>query len=212
MLHSTFSSRCKPTFTCAIKFIAVCALSITVSGIIYAQTPDAKRALAVRAIAAQEGPEMQRMFNQLAGSAMQPVVERWNQRLAQLPPAKQEPAIKALDAELKKFNDDALQIISTQATKVRGDTLITAYTEKFNEEELKQLVALMEAPVFKKYQGLAPEIGGAYVKAIVEGTRDRITQRSLAFDAVAEKIAGPADASAGNKPATRAPATPAKKP
>ena len=59
MLHSTFSSRCKPPFKNAMKFIAACALPIMVSGTIYAQTPDAKRALAVRAIAAQEGPEMQ---------------------------------------------------------------------------------------------------------------------------------------------------------
>ncbi len=214
MLNFSCVSRYSLRTTNAIKFIAACALSMLATSILYAQTSDAKQALIVRTIAAQEGPEMQRMYNQLAGSAMQPLIENWNQRLSQLPAAKQESAIKALDAELKKFNDDALQIITAQATKARSGALVTAYSEKFSEEELKQLVALMEAPVFKKYQGIAPELGSVYVKAIVDGTRERITQRSQTFDAAAEKITGPADAPAANKPAKPpAPApAPAKKP
>ena len=178
----------------AIKIVAACALFITACSTIHAQTADSKRALAVRAISAQEGPEMQRMFGQLVGSAQQPLIERWNDRILQLPASKQEAAIKALDAELKKFGDETMRIVTAEAAKVKNNTLITAYVEKFSEDELKQLVTMMEAPVFKKYQSVAPELGGVYVKAIVDGTRERVVQRSQAFDVTAEKIAGPAPA------------------
>ena len=189
------------------KIIAACALSITLSGQIYAQ--DTKRELAQRAIAAQEGSEQQRLIAQLTGTAIGPLIARWNERIGQMPAAKQDAAIKTLDAELKKYETDATQIITAQATKSKGEALVSAYAERFSEDELKQLVALMEAPIFKKYQGIAPELGNAYVKSIVDGARDRITQRSKAFDAAAEKITGPAIGGAPTGGPTSAPAAPA---
>jgi uncharacterized protein len=134
------------------------------------------------------------------------------QRVVALPAAKQQTAIKELDAELKKFNDDALKLITAQAAKVRSDALLAAYAEKFSEEELKQLVALMEAPVYKKYQVTAPELGNMYVKAIVEGTRTAVESRGKAFDNAAAKIVGAPAAS--SPPAANPPAAnpPAKKP
>jgi uncharacterized protein len=188
------------------KFIAACALLMGVSGTINAQTSDAKRALAVRAVAAQEGPEMSRMLAQLAGSATQQMVANWDERISELPEAKQKGVINAMDAELKKFNDDALKLITAQATKVRGEALLNAYTERFSEEELKQLVALMEAPVFKKYQNVGPELGSIYIKAIVDGTRSAVEARSKTFDVAAAKIVGVSTPSAG------APSGPAKRP
>jgi uncharacterized protein len=68
--------------------------------------------------------------------------------------------------------------------------LVSAYAERFSQDELKQLVALLEAPVFKKYQTTAPELGNLFVKAIVDGTRDQVTARSKVFDAAAAKIVG----------------------
>ena len=193
----------------AIKIIAACAISITISGHTYAQ--DSKRELAQRAIAAQEGSEQQRLIAQLTGTAIGPLIARWNERIGQMPAAKQDAAIKTLDAELKKYEADATQIITAQATKSKGDALVSAYAERFSEDELKQLVALMEAPIFKKYQSIAPELGNAYVKSIVDGARDRITQRSKAFDATAEKITGSAPSGAPAGGPTSAPAAPAKK-
>ncbi len=197
------------------KLIAACALFYWASGTIYAQNTDAKRELAVRAVATQEGPEMNRMLAQLAGSASQGVIVSWNQRLSTLPAAKRQSVGPALDAELKKFNDDALKLVTTEAAKVRSGALLAAYMERFSEEELKQLIALMEAPVFKKYQTLTPELGNIYVKAIVDGTRSAVETRSKAFDTAASKITGiSATAPTTSAPAANTPAasTPAKKP
>jgi uncharacterized protein len=187
------------------KIIAACAIFYWASGTIYAQTTDAKRQLAARAIAAQDGPEMNAMLGQLAGSATRQVASSWNERIGSLPAAKQQSAATAIDAELKKFNDDALKLITAQAAKVRSDALLSAYTERFTEDELKQLVDLMEAPVFKKYQTVASQLGNVFIKAIVDGTRDGVIERSKQFDAAANKIVGSAS------PAQASPSTPAKK-
>ena len=184
-----FSSGCRQI---AINCVAACALFITFSGTINAQNSDSKRGLAVRAVAAQEGPEMDRMLSQLAGSATQPLVARWNERIGKLAKSKHDIAITAVEAELKRFNADALQIITAQATLARSEALVVAYLDRFSEDELQQLVSLMEAPVFKKYQAIAPELGSVYFRAIIEGTRSRIQERSQEFDAAAEKIVGPA--------------------
>ncbi len=174
----------------ATKLIAAYAVICCASSLVYAQTSDAKRPLAVRAVAAQEGPEMDRMLAQLADSATQQMIGNWDERVASLPAAKQQSAIEALDAELKKFNDDTLKLITAQAPKARNEVLVGAYAERFSQDELKQLVALLEAPVFKKYQNTAPELGNMFVKAIVDGTRDQVAARSKVFDAAAAKIVG----------------------
>jgi uncharacterized protein len=187
-----------------IKIIAACAIFYWSSGTIHAQTTDAKRQLAARAIAAQDGPEMNNLLVQIAGSATQQVMANWNERVEQLPAAKQQTAITALDAELKKFNDDALKLITAQANKVRADALLNAYAERFSEDELKQLVALMEAPAYKKYQAIAPELGNVYIKAIVDGTRNNVIERGKSFDAAAIKIVG-SPAAAQSAPAKKKP-------
>ena len=202
------------TYQFAIKLIAALAVFTCSTGTIYAQAADAKRALSVRVIAAQEGAELERLYEQLAGSATQQVVANWNPRLDAMPEDKRQAAANALDAELKKFNDDARKLVAAQSPKARESALIPAYVERFSEDELKQLVALMEAPVFKKYQTVAPELGSLFVKAIVDGTRGAVETRSKAFDTAAAKIVGTSSAPAASPPAAgppaASPAAPAK--
>jgi uncharacterized protein len=213
---------CFQTLSNTIKIIAVSVVFTCTSSVLHAQPADVKRDLAVRIIAAQEGAEMNRMLEQLAASAAQQLVGKWNPALGAMPADKRQKAASSLDAELKKFNDDALKLITAQAVKVRSDALAASYSEKFSEEELKQLLALMEAPAFKKYQTLAPELGNVYLKGIVEGTRSSVESRGKAFDTAAAKIVGAPPAASNPAPAsTPAPATspspassgtPAKKP
>ncbi len=173
-----------------IKLIATITLFYGSSGIVYAQTNDAKRALAARVVSAQEGPEMEALLAQLAGSATQQLIATWNERVLALPEPKQQAAINALEPELKKFTDETYKSVSAQAAKVRKNELVTAYTERFSEAELKQLAALMEAPAFKKYQTTAPELGNVFIKSIIDATRADVEARSKAFDATAAQIVG----------------------
>jgi uncharacterized protein len=185
----------------AIKIIAACALFTPATGHFYAQT-DAKRELAVKVANLQKGPEMERMLQQLTRASSEQLVANWAPRVQNLPEAKRKSASDSLNGELKKFEQEALKIFSTRADKLSGETLAPSYAEKFSEDELKQLVAMLEAPVFKKYQTVAPELGGAFVQKLIDNARPDLEARAKVFDTAAAKVVGVE----GAAPAAPAPA------
>ncbi len=171
--------------------------------------PDAKRALALRVVALQQGPEMDRLLSQLARAAAAPMLAPWEQRVNALAPAKQEAAAKAIDSELQIFGDAAMKALRNQMGNVGADKLVPAYMERFSEEELRQLAALLEAPVFKKYQSASPELGNVLVRGLADATRADVQALVTEFDAAATKAVG---ADAAPKAPARAGTAPAKKP
>lgn len=177
--------------------IASLALSATVN----AQTADPKLEWAIKAVALQQGPELERLVNQLADSATQDILQNWAPRLqANVAPAKMEQSRESLNVELKKYFDDVSKSINVKVSKVSTAALVPAYMERFSLDELKQLVAFFESSAIKKYQAAAPELGNLFIKQLIEETRADVAARTKQFDDVAEKIIG-------TSPSTRAPAT-----
>ena len=171
--------------------IAGLALSATVS----AQTADPKLEWATKAVALQQGPELERLIGQLADSATQDILQNWGPKLqSDVPPAKMEQAKVSLNTELKKYFDDVATTINGKAGKVSANALIPAYMERFTLDELKQLVAFFESPAIKKYQLAAPELGSLFVKQLIEETRSDVIVRTRQFDDAATKIIGAAPA------------------
>jgi uncharacterized protein len=186
----------------AIFSIAVYAVFMPASGLVYAQG-DAKRELATKVASLQQGPEMDRMLQQLARASTEPLVANWAPRLQNMPEAKQKQVSESLNGELKKFDQDALKIFSGKVSKVSTDNLVGAYMEKFSEDELKQLVGLLEAPVFKKYQSASPELGNLFVQKLIDASRPELEARAKTFDTAAAKLVG-SNESSGSAPAPAA--------
>jgi hypothetical protein len=179
--------------------------SLTCSTALHAQTPDPKTEWAKKVVALQQGPELDRLVDQLAGSTAQDLIAKWGPKLeANVPKAKQQKASEDLNAELKKYADDAKQLIGKQVSKVSADALVPAYTERFTLEELKQIAAFFESPAIKKYQTTAPELGNIFVQKLVDATRSDVVARVKQFDDAALKIIGTAPAAPGaGKPAKK---------
>ena len=181
----------------------LCAWMLTglvVSSLAQGQTTDPKLEWATKAVALQQGPELERLVNQLADSASQEILQSWGPKLqANVPKEKMEAARKSLNTELVSYFDDVSKLISAKTGKVSTDALIPAYMQRFTLDELKQLVAFFESPAVKKYQLAAPELGNAFVQQLVEATRADVTARSKRFDDAATKIVGDAPAAAAPK-------------
>lgn len=179
--------------------------SLTCSTALHAQTSDPKTEWAKKVVALQQGPELDRLVDQLAGSTAQDLIAKWGPKLeANVPKAKQQKASEDLNAELKKYADDAKQLIGKQVSKVSADALVPAYTERFTLEELKQIAAFFESPAIKKYQTTAPELGNIFVQKLVDATRSDVVARVKQFDDAALKIIGTAPAAPGaGKPAKK---------
>lgn len=158
-----------------------------------AQMPDAKTEWATKVVALQQGPELDRLVSQLAGSSTQDLIANWGPKLvANVPEAKQKKASEDLNAELKKYTDDASKLISKQVKKVSTEVLVPAYAERFTVDELKEIAAFFESAAIKKYQATAPELGNAFVQKLIEASRSDVVARAKQFDDAAGKIVGKA--------------------
>ena len=181
---------------------SVAFLALTLSGTAQAQTIDPKLEWATKAVALQQGPELERLVSQLAESSSQNIVQSWGVKLrSDVPKDSVEQTAQSLNAELKKYNDDVTKLISGKVTKASTDSLIPVYMARFSLDELKQLVAFFESPAVKKYQTAAPELGNVFVNQLIIETRGDVSARAKQFDDAAAKIVG----SAPKAPAATAP-------
>lgn len=170
---------------------ALAFAGLTLSITAQAQVSNSKLEWATKAVALQQGPELDRLIGQLAESASQDVVKTWGIKLrTDVPKAQVEKTAENLNVELKKYNDDVAKIIKDKVNKVSADSLIPVYMERFSLEELKQLVAFFESAAVKKYQAIAPELGGVFVNQLIMETRADVMARAKLFDEAATKIVG----------------------
>ena len=87
-----------------------------------------KTELATKVVNLQQGPELDRLVTQLAGSAAQDLIAKWGPQLeSKVPKAKQQKASEDLNAELNKYAEDAKQLIAKRVSKVSADALVPAY-------------------------------------------------------------------------------------
>jgi uncharacterized protein len=124
-----------------------------------------------------------------------------------VPPEKREAAAKQVDAEIKKYLDGAVPLFKASANKLSASSVAPALEEKFSEDELKQLIAILESPVLKKYQTALPEmIGSSFLEKVVADVRPQLDPK---LQAVQNNLRSILDTASGGKLSGQAPA-PAK--
>ena len=134
----------------------------------------------------------------------------------QVAPDKRETLGKQVEAEVKKYVEEATPLVKERAIKLAPSTLGPILEEKFSEDELKQLIAWFESPVNKKYQQLGPEMQNTFVQKLVLDARPVVDPKLQALDGRVRTLLGlpaasaaPASGAATATPASRPPA-PAK--
>lgn len=136
---------------------------------------------------------------QAAGAALQ----------AQVPPEKREAIGKSVEAEIKKYVDEAVPLLRERAVKLAPSTYGVQLEEKFSEDELKQLVAWHESAVSRKYQQAVPEMQGAFAQKLIAEAGPLLDPK---LQALQQKLRSTLEASAGAPAAAPAaaakPATP----
>lgn len=166
--------------------------------------------------------------NELIGKILQlqrPAIEGIATALAQQPAAqmmqganialqtrvaadKREAIGKEIQADLKKYVDEAVPLLRERAVKIAPTTIGTLLDEKFTEEELRQLVAIMESPVNRKFGQMNSELQKSLGEKLVAETRSLIEPKVKALDLSIGKRLGVTPPATG---AAAAPAKPASK-
>jgi len=159
----------------------------------------AKKELVARMLKLQQ-PGIEVLARQLAE---QPAAQLMNQAgmaiQARVPPDKREAMAKEIGADVKKYADEAVPLVRDRAVKLAPSTLGKLLEERFSEDELKQLVAMMEAPAYNKYMQMSGEMQKALLERLVADTRPSIDPKVKALEVSIGKRLGIAVPAAGAK-------------
>jgi hypothetical protein len=151
----------------------------------------------VESVATQlaEAPAMQLM--QQAGAALQ-----------RLPADKREAVARDIQADVRKYADDTVPALRERAVKLAPSVLGPMLEERFNEDELKQLVAWMENPLSRKYAAMGGEMQRALAEKLAADARPSVEPKLQALQASMAKRLGITQPGA---PASGPASAPAKK-
>lgn len=97
-------------------------------------------------------------------------------------PDKREALAKELQADVKKYVDESLPVVRERALKLAPSTVGAVLEEKFSEDELKQLLAIIESPVNRKFLQLGAEMQKALVDKVVAESQAVIEPKVKALE------------------------------
>ena len=101
----------------------------------------------------------------------------------QIAPDKREAIGKQVEADVKKYVEEATPLVRERAVKLAPSTIGPILEEKFSEDELKQLITWLESPINKKYAQIGPEMQNAFVQKLVLDARPVVDPKLQALDA-----------------------------
>jgi len=127
------------------------------------------------------------------------------------PQEKREAAGRAIEAEVKKYVDEAYPIVRDRALKLAPSTIGAVFETKMTEDELRQLVNWLESPTAKKYQSLAVDLRNNFSQKLVAEMPPILDPKLMALDGKIRTILGVPPAGAAGGPAPPPPPRPASK-
>ena len=128
----------------------------------------------------------------------------------QIAPDKREAIGKQVEADVKKYVEEATPVVRERAVKLAPSTIGPILEEKFSEDELKQLITWLESPINKKYAQIGPEMQTAFVQKLVLDARPIVDPKLQALDAKVRSTLGlpAAGAAASGAQPARPPSAP----
>lgn len=173
-------------------------------------TPTAKKALVNKLLQLQQpGIEAlaRNLVEQPAGQMLQ---EAGGVLQTRVPPDKREALGKAISADAKRYVDEALPLVRDRAIALAPTTAGKVLEDKLSEDELKQVIAILESPVYAKYMQLSGDLQQALLGPLVADTRPTIAPKIQALEASIGKRLNAAAAAAGKPAAPASTAKPAR--
>lgn len=187
------------------KFVV--AALVLFCGVAMAQTTQAKKDLIARVLTIQQSAIEQAGVSLVQRPAMQMLGQAGQFLQTSVAPEKREAVAKQVQADAKKYVDDVGPYARNEAVKLGPTTIGTLLDERFTEDELKQLVAILESPVNKKYLQMGGDFEKALLEALVTKTKPTIEPKLKSLQLGIGKtldgaagLAAPASASTPAKP------------
>ena len=157
---------------------------------VQAQSTPAKKALVARILKVQQ-PGIESMSRSMAEGPAIALLDRAGSALtARVAADKREAVGKEIQADVKKYLDEAVPLVTSRAVKLAPTTVGPFLEEKFTEEELKQVAAFLESPAINKFQQLSGEMQKVLLEKVVADTKGVIDPKVVALEQAVSKRLG----------------------
>jgi hypothetical protein len=163
------------------KHTILAAALLSIAALVHAEANPAKKELVNKVLQLQQAAVdgvARVVAEQPALQLMQQAAQVLQMRV---PMEKREALGKEIQADVKKYVDEAAPLVRERAAKIAPATVGALLEEKFSEDELRQLIAIMESPVQKKYAQMGGEIQKALGEKLVADTRSQIEPKVKAL-------------------------------
>lgn len=170
------------------KFFTLALLALVT--VAQAQAAETKKELVAKVLQLQQ-PAIEMAARALAERPAALMMQQAGQALQTRVAADKREAIgKEIQADVKKYLDEAVPLVRERALKLAPSTIGAMLEEKFSEDELKQLIAIIESPVNRKYSQMSGELQKSLVDKLVADTQGAIEPKVKALEQVIVKRLG----------------------
>jgi uncharacterized protein len=94
---------------------------------------------------------------------------------------KQEVVLREIASEVQKYIDEATPIVRDNARRLKAPVVAPLLAQNFSDDELRQLIALLESPVKKKFEQLVPQFERAFGEKVAADSRAAIDPKLQAM-------------------------------
>lgn len=173
------------------KLIVLAMLPLlALGGVAQAESSAAKKELVAKVLLLQQ-PGIETAARALAERPAAIMVQQAGIALqAKVTLDKREAVAKEMQADLKKYLDEAVPLVTERAIKLAPTTVGAVIDEKFTEQELKDLIAIIESPVNRKFVALGGDMQKSLIEKLVADTQDVINPKVKALELALSKRLG----------------------
>ncbi len=196
--------------------ILILVLALVSAGVVQAQAQavGGKKELVAKVLQLQQ-PGIEQMARTMAQQPAAMMMQQVAPVIQRLPPERRDALARDIEADVRKYAEDAVPLVTERALKLAPSTIGALLEERFTEDELKQIIAMLESPVNRKFQGMGGDMQRAITEKLVAETKPQIEPKLRALEQVVSKRLASAQASAASaaagKPGAAASAPQAKK-
>jgi uncharacterized protein len=166
-----------------------------------ASSSAAKKELVAKLLKLQQ-PGVEAMARQLAEQPARQLLQQADMALQRIPAERREALARDIEADARKYIDEATPIVRDRAVKLAPITIGPILEERFTEEELRQIIAILESPVNRRFQQAGPDMQKAIGERLVAESRAEVEVKVRALDQSVSKrlgITAPAGGASGAK-------------
>ncbi|MBL8314333.1 MAG: hypothetical protein JNK55_11335 [Rubrivivax sp.] len=141
----------------------------------------AKKELVARLIKLHE-PGLEGLGRTLAEQPVQQMGANVRAALARVPQDRREALARDLDGDVRRYLEDTVPLLRERAVALAPGTLGPILEQRFSEDELRQLIAMLESPVSRKYQTVSAEMQRAFGNKLVAETKGTVEPKLKALE------------------------------